>query len=149
MTLGSTLAPDATRHQDGATRASKRPRGFTLIEVVIASTIFLIGFAGVMTAVNYSTKAFGDQQRATTALSLAEEVMEDLTLRNQSDALLSGTHSRFFDKDGTEVSSGGYFQAQWTVTPGMPVNGLRRIDLRVSWTSGLGARSVKLGTVRR
>lgn len=123
-------------------------RGFSLIEVMVASVLFLVTLAGVISSFHAATRLFAHYEAETSALAIGESVMEDLLLRGRGDPLLvDGSTTTFtVDEDGTP-SAGGRFTVTWTVTGATPLDGLRTIDLRITWADGAN-RQVRLTTVR-
>lgn len=63
----------------------KHQRGFSLIEVMIAMAVFLIGITGVTSALWYGTHASHHGQRITEATNHARSMMEALKGRNYID----------------------------------------------------------------
>ena len=128
------------------------PQGFSLIEVMMAGTIFLGALAGTITGISAATQAYQHQRRTTAALAVTETVMEELLLLQSSDANISAggpAHERFYDLDGN-VDPSGRFRAVWVVTADSPVAGMREIVLRVEWQERNGhTRSLFVSTVRR
>lgn len=59
----------------------KRSRGMTLIELVIAIVVIGIGVAGVMLAFSTVVKSSADPLVRKQMLSIAEEMMEEITLK--------------------------------------------------------------------
>ncbi|MAE63534.1 MAG: hypothetical protein CMJ18_04620 [Phycisphaeraceae bacterium] len=54
-------------------------RAFSLVEVIVAMTIFAVGFAGVITAVSMSVRRAGDTYRSDRAVEIARRVMTVVT----------------------------------------------------------------------
>ena len=126
-------------------------RAFTLIEVMIASVVFLIAVGGTFSALKTGARQFANQRYLTTALQIAESSTEELLLRFQSaDDLDPGSHSKQFDAAGnvsaTAVASG--YTLTWVVTPSNPIAALRRIDVTVTWTRDRVPHRIALFTYR-
>jgi prepilin-type N-terminal cleavage/methylation domain-containing protein len=71
------FAKSPSRHE-GETRARHRERGFTLVEVMIALTVLLIGVAGILAMHMTSMHATAYSRHATEASVLGEDKMEEL-----------------------------------------------------------------------
>jgi len=112
-----------------------KARGFTLLEVMVAGALFLIGTSAVMSAWHSVTSSMELQRRSTDALAVADDTLDDLRLRQRDAADLTvGTHVRFFDVDRSAVGSAvkdGY-TVQWIVGDSSGLT-FRRLDVKVSW----------------
>ena len=100
-------------------------RGFTVVEVLIALLVLLIGMAGILSMQFTSVRANAFSRHATEASILAEDKMEDLRT-TPTTALVS---------DGDTVDARGNFDPQgfyardWEVLPGTPIS----IKVTVEW----------------
>ena len=73
-------------------RRQNRQEGFTLIEVMIAMLLLLVGVAGVLSLQMISVRATSFSRHATEATIVAEDKMEDLmTLSTTSPLFVTGT----------------------------------------------------------
>ncbi len=109
-------------------------RGFTLIELTIAVTLFTIGVLGMLGVLAGITRLFGMGDRIATASFYAQERLE--TSRNTPcAALTSGSETR-----------GGIYDVAWNVTPMFGGNA-QRVEVLVAYPSRLGVTRVDtLGT---
>lgn len=116
------------RHpNDGSDR--KGERGFTLIEVLIALLVLMVGMAGILSLQLTSMKATAFSRHATEASSLAEDKVEDLrTVPLSSPRFASGTD--LVDSRGVADAEGLYART-WTITPGADTT---IINVSVAWT---------------
>jgi prepilin-type N-terminal cleavage/methylation domain-containing protein len=146
--MTTTAASIAPRNTAMSTSPRGASHGFTLVEVLVAGTIFLVSLAGVLTGMNYASRQFEHQRHMSTALAVSETTMEEILMLSQNDPELApGVHTRAFNNYGVEEVS-GKFNAFWTVTLDVPVVGVREVVLIVRWQSGLDTKEMKLRTVR-
>jgi prepilin-type N-terminal cleavage/methylation domain-containing protein len=68
-------------------------RGFSLIEVMVASALFLLSVVGVISTANTANGIFAHQRILTQALSVGEFALEELLLRYNAhaDLVVNGT----------------------------------------------------------
>lgn len=117
--------------------------GFTLIEVMIALLLLLIGVAGVLSLQMVSVKATGFSRHATEATILAEDKMEELMTIAPAE-LVDGTD--IVDSDGVASATGFYVRA-WTVVPDGTVN---QVTVTVNWNErGTEPHAITVATQRR
>jgi prepilin-type N-terminal cleavage/methylation domain-containing protein len=130
------------------TKTKRRSQGFTLLEVMISGTIFLIGFAGTLLGVTAAMDLYGQHRRSTIAIQLAEATMEELLFTLQgTPALRAGTHAGSdFTKEGKPTNTDVFFESSWTVTPETPISGMKAIEVKVTWPGA--SRPVFLRTYR-
>jgi prepilin-type N-terminal cleavage/methylation domain-containing protein len=95
--------------------------GYSLIEVLVAITIFSLSAPGIATGVAMAVRAGQVSENFTLATILAQDKLEEL--RSQ-DGFRSG---------GSDAPRSG-FAREWFVTPDAPETGVVRIDVAVSWT---------------
>ena len=129
-------------------KTKTRRRGFTLIEVMAAGTIFLVVFVGVIGSYAEVERMNAHLRHQTTGLYIAQASMEELILLSpQSPLLAAGLSTRQVDDEG-QADSNGLYSLQWEVTPNTPIAGMRRVDVTVRWSEASGDRSVNLFTYR-
>jgi type IV pilus assembly protein PilV len=103
--------------------------GFTLIEVLIALLVLMVGMAGILSLQLTSMKATSFSRHATEASSLAEDKVEDLrTVALDSTRFVNGTDQ--VDARGVADDEGPYTRA-WTISPGTDTT---IVNVSVSWT---------------
>jgi prepilin-type N-terminal cleavage/methylation domain-containing protein len=95
--------------------SDKSQQGFTMIEVLIALLVLMVGMAGILSLQLTAMKATGFSRHATEASSLAEDKVEDLrTVPLTSARFVSGTDQ--VDARGVADATGLYTRT-WTITP--------------------------------
>lgn len=112
----SPAAPDRSSEQGG----------FTIIEVLIALVVLLVGMAGILMLQLTSTEATSFSRHATEASVLAEDKME--VLRTSPVFQLADDGDRV-DALGVPDPAEGFYTREWTIVPGDPTT----IEVRVVW----------------
>jgi general secretion pathway protein I len=129
----------------------KGSRGFTLLEMIVATTILGVAVVGLMSGLAGITRNAARLREYDRAAQLARLRMNDLLTeyklpRNQ---VLSGG----FDPQITGGTSAGWTAMYTTVdvSPVMVNNdfALDRVDLEVWWMTGMQRRTIKLEGYRR
>lgn len=118
-------------------------QGFTLVEVLIAVTLFAIGMIAVSGLTLSSIRGNSLSAQINQANSLAKSKLEELHCAKPSD-LADGSEA---DIDATGTT-GGIFDRVWEVTAGPTANS-RRVVVRVTWRRGGPEHRVVLETVVR
>lgn len=121
-------------------------RGLTLIEVVVATTVFaLVVF--VVTAFYFTASSQGLAGRGvTTGVLLAQQRMEMLRARSYA-ALAGGTTVETVDELGASSPAGRYTRTTVVTKPAPAGASLAQIDVTVAWAEGAATRSVTLSTL--
>lgn len=83
-------------------RISARRRGFTMIEVAVATAIVGVGVTAMMMAFGSGTKVNAASQRMVTAAFIGQEARE-LSVRASFDALASATNTPPHDAQGVDI----------------------------------------------
>ena len=117
--------------------ASSNQKGFSLIELMLASAILMAGVlavAGAMTTSVIGTKNSQDITRMTSAL---RQKMEELKATSY-DSVQSGDD--FLDRDGIPQASqtGAAFTRNWVVIADSPGVGLKEITVTTAVITGVG-----------
>lgn len=121
-------------------RRQRKGDGFTLIEVMIALLLLLIGVAGVLTMQMVSVSATGYSRHATEATILAEDKMEELM--TMAPAILADGTDTVDSKGVDDVN--GFYDRTWTV---QPVGAVNTVTIVVSWNEkGTEPHSISIAT---
>jgi type IV pilus assembly protein PilV len=134
--IGRRLAPGRGRGE----------RGFTVIEVLIALLVLLLGMAGILSLQLTSIEATGYSRHATEATVLGEARMEELRTSPIA-AAASGTEQ--VDARGVPDPQ-GLFTRAWQIVPGPST----AVTVRVTWRERGSAdaddeHEIALRTVRK
>ncbi len=127
-------------------------QGFTLIEVLIAIILIVIGLVALMQVMSVAIFADSTLEYRLTALNLANEKLEELKDDGYSHANLDPASSPF-----TEAFISGFDfvdQRQWTVdyvdanlSTSVSDTGLKDVTVQVQWTQEGGTQSVAVETL--
>ncbi len=119
----------------------KQERGFSLIEVLIASTIFAIGLLGLAGAQLVSIRANQSNYNFTVATMLVEQQLEELraggspALIDGEDGPLDAFGYTIEDYPDNPPSADKFmFNRTWTCNPGNPpIDTPCQVEVRVTW----------------
>jgi Tfp pilus assembly protein PilV len=111
-------------------------RGISLTEVLVAVLIFLTLVLGVGSSMLNARQTGDSSRQLAEATTLAVDKMEHLrTLQLSSADLSAGSHNDAANPLRSDGATGGTFTRTWTVTSDVPVAGMRRVQMTVSWTN--------------
>lgn len=115
------------------------PRGVTLIEVLVALTLFAIGTLALASLIPAGTKSVSNSGEQTRASELAAQTIEVLLDTPYGDGnLTAGTHN-----DPDNPHPGSYF-VSWVVQDDQPIASCKRITVIVRWPTATSTRFVRL-----
>ena len=99
--------------------------GFSLVEAMVALLIFGIGTIMLMQLAPKATQYANHGRKLSEATGLAQGLIEELRALPSNDPLLqAGTFT-----DSTQVG----FVRTWEVTDNNPINGMKRVEVNVSF----------------
>lgn len=107
--------------------------GFTLIEVLVAMSIFSIAVLGLAIGATTVMRANQTSLYSTIATNQAQDKLEELKSKTVA-ALPSCPSYTTVGCSDTQTSSGVSFNRSWEILVGQPVTGVNQIDVKVSWT---------------
>src|SRR5262245_14080567 len=107
--------------------------GFTLVEILIAITIFCFAVLGLAIGTVSVIRTNQNSHLRASAVNLAQARLEELRAMTISafSALSCPTSTPCSDN---AVASGVTFSRQWSITTNSPVAGVNRIDVTVNWS---------------
>ena len=127
-------------------------RGFSLLEVMVSASLFLVTVSGVVTSTNMLSNMQVHARQMTRAIHLAEFTMEELLLRFNTDPdldPLQNPHRRDFDVNGEPCAIGdGVYVATWNVSSVPGVATLKKVNVALSWSESGAQKSIDLVTYR-
>ena len=119
----------------------KSQKGITLVEIMIAVLIFGIGISLAMRTVPESSVITTRGRNITIASNLAAEKVEELMSVSWGNAdLNAGSHS---DADNPIDS---HYQRSWDVVDDVPIEGMKRVSVTVSFPTASTDSTVTLDT---
>jgi type IV pilus assembly protein PilV len=130
-------------------RTTQRAResGFTMLEVVIAMAILASGLLAIAAAQLAALHMSSKSRSLMDAIHLAQAQMEAFHATPQASLPASGNDANNpIDRDGNALDPAATDQTQfnrsWTVEPNVPITGLTRVTVNVTWFDS------KVGLVR-
>ena len=108
--------------------------GFTLIEIMVAVTIFSFAVLGLAVGTVSVIQTNQNSHLQASAINLAQAKLEEL--RAMTSAAFSGLSCPSFTAIGcsdSPVTSGTTFTRSWQITANSPVTGVNKIDVQITW----------------
>lgn len=116
-----------------------RENGFSLIEVLVAITIFSVGLLAVASMQLTSVKGNFSARNVTEAITLGQAKAEELyTLSYDHVDLTAGTHTQAL----------GYYNYSWTVVDDDVLNNTKTITLDVQYTKDGLTKQARIVTTK-
>jgi general secretion pathway protein I len=125
----------------------KSQRGFTLLEMIVASTIMAIAIVGLLNGISGATRNASRLRDYDRVLQLARMQMDELLV----DPDLAGRAGAFDPRLTGGIQAGWQAQVNITEAPPNPGPGqpsLERIELQIWWMSGQERRTFTLDAFR-
>ena len=118
------------RKEIGTTGNRRRDGGFTVVELLAALLIFGVGLVALAQVLPRGMETRDRGRRITVATQLAREQVETLRSVPYDHAdLNAGTHV------DEEVLFDGHYRRRWTVQNDTPIPEMKRIEVRVSFST--------------
>jgi len=112
--------------------------GFTLIEVMIALTIFTIGILGISGMLIIGEKGIMTGNKSHSAVQISKAQMEQL----------KGTPNVEAGSGECTTIGTPEIQCKWSIRKDTPAAGLSEIEVKASWNEGEKKRELVLNTLR-
>ena len=124
------------------------PKGYLLVETMIAVAIFSIGFLAVGTMIISTTANNTTGNIITQATMLAVETLEDLKKERVME-MAAGSYADLNNPIDERGNSGGIFTRSWIIDDPIGYNTARRIRVTVSWSRLGKNRGIEFTTLTR
>jgi Tfp pilus assembly protein PilV len=138
--VGGALSPDFPAGENPSSRRKAAPgskRAFTLVEVMMASLILIVGFVGMIEAVALSSSMMNHARRQTLATQIINHEIAKLRMVDWTtiNALPTASTAVTIDSQFSTAiaSSGATFSLARTVTNPNPVTNIREVNFTVTW----------------
>jgi prepilin-type N-terminal cleavage/methylation domain-containing protein len=116
-----------------------RSSGFSLVEVLVAMSVFMISAAAVSSLMMHSTSFVSQNNYRSQALTCAQAALEDVRTQAYEDIVPTS---------GLSCTKGAMnFGVQWTVATDSPENGMKTIVVTVTWLEKGQSKSYALKTI--
>jgi type IV pilus assembly protein PilV len=131
-------------------------KGFSLIELVIATSILAVGLLALAEMQITSIKGNALSSTTTDATTVAQDRLEQLIGQTYS-SLATDTNTDLAAGDhpagtqtigGTQAVQGITYTITWSITDDSPITNTKTIDLDVTWTENNQSRTVSVQGVK-
>jgi type IV pilus assembly protein PilV len=129
-------------------------KGFSLIELLIATSILAVGLLALAQMQITSIKGNALSSTTTDATTVAQDRLEQLigltysSLTTDTD-LAAGNHPAGTQTiGGTQAVQGMTYTITWSITDDSPITNTKTIDLDVTWTENNQSRTVSVQGVK-
>jgi len=118
-------------------------QGFSLVEVLIAVSIFAVGLLAVATMLDTAIQYNASARLMSEATEIAQYQMEKLMSAPSDDAELNGALSPY----GPNAIAN--YRVSWTVREDLPMPAMKTIDLTVAWNDRGAEKSLSVASIRQ
>ena len=139
-----------------AGRGLKSQQGFTLVEILVAITLMLLGVFAVLGMQTVALQSNSIANQLTVATSLASEALEDISSSTWSATGTSLSNGTITMNNGTETTYGSYsyqsagvYNITCTPTFNSPISGMVRLDVTATYSYKGNAKSVTMTGYKR
>ena len=132
-------------------------KGFTLVEILVALTLMVIGVFAVLGMQTVALQSNSIANQLSVATSLASEALEDISSSAWSDnaaGLSNGTIALSYDGSNTlyrnyPYPTGGLYTITCIPTNNSPITGMARLDVTVSYSYKGTTKTVTMSSYKR
>ncbi|MGE5304578.1 MAG: type IV pilus modification PilV family protein [Alphaproteobacteria bacterium] len=109
-------------------------QGFTLIEIMVAATIFSFAVLGLAIGTVSVIQTNQNSHLQASAINLAQAKLEELrAMTSAAFSSLSCPNLTTIGCSDSPVASGTTFNRSWQITANLPVTGVNQIDVQITW----------------
>jgi len=119
-------------------RGCRNQRGSTLVESLIAISLFALGAASISNLLVTNVRIQGLNLAKTTSIALAERELEDLRTLDYPDIA---------SRSSTQTVGGAQYTLTTTVTADVPAANMKTIKVVVSWPGLIGAQTYEINAI--
>ena len=119
--------------------------GFTLIEALVALSVFAFSLVGLAYLMNSAVQTDVQTRRMTAATALAQQKLEEL--RNTSYTGVVRSASPELLNEAGETSGDTFYKREWNVEDDIPAAGMKKLTVTVKWIDRWSSHQVELQTI--
>jgi type IV pilus assembly protein PilV len=109
--------------------------GFTLIEILVALTLFTVAVLGLAVGTVTITRTNHNSHLNAAAINIAQAKLEELrAMKNTFFTTLSCVDYSTSGCSDIQAASGKTFTRSWKITANSPAAGMNKIDVKIDWT---------------
>ena len=116
---------------ESSMRTLKKEEGFTLIEVLIALTIFAVGLLAVAAMQTTSIRVNSSAGKMTTRITFAQDQMEKFLIMPYTSPWLEAADPDSAGNTHTLAQNADGYVVSWTVTDNIPISNKKTVTITV------------------
>jgi len=119
--------------------------GFTLIEALVALSVFAFSLVGLAYLMNSAVQTDVQTRRMTAATTLAQQKLEQLCNTSYTGVVRSAS-PEWLNEAG-ETTGDTFYKREWNVDDDIPAVGMKNVTVTVAWIDRWGSHQVELQTI--